>query len=103
MNQGSEHAVKTSEVRGMRRAKRESLRLLDAFVQHSACDDAPRQVVATQFMPGMLKPILTDYCRKGAEGKRHSDCRDASVHYDQTLGSELVFAAYSRARKASPT
>ncbi|KAJ0397591.1 hypothetical protein P43SY_001661 [Pythium insidiosum] len=61
VERGGEIAVKTSEVRTMRSAKRESLRLLDAFVEHSAGDDSSRQVVMTHFLPAMLDAVLNDY------------------------------------------
>ncbi|GLE00729.1 hypothetical protein PINS_up009517 [Pythium insidiosum] len=61
VERGGEIAVKTSEVRSMRSAKRESLRLLDAFVEHSAGDDSSRQVVMAHFLPAMLEAVLGDY------------------------------------------
>lgn len=61
VEQGGEIAVKSSEVRALRGAKKESLRLLDAFVEHAAGDDSSRQLVASHFVPQMLETILIDY------------------------------------------
>ncbi|KAG6614158.1 CRM1 C terminal Exportin 1-like protein [Phytophthora cinnamomi] len=61
VEQGGEIAVKTSEVRSLRSAKKESLRLMDAFVEHTAGDDSSRQFVATHFLPKLLETILADY------------------------------------------
>ncbi|GMF52277.1 unnamed protein product [Phytophthora fragariaefolia] len=61
VEQGGEIAVKTSEVRALRSAKKESLRLMDAFVEHTAGDDSSRQFVATHFLPKLLETILSDY------------------------------------------
>ncbi|TMW64452.1 hypothetical protein Poli38472_013074 [Pythium oligandrum] len=61
VEQGGEIAVRSSEVRAMRSVKRESLRLLDAFVSRSGSSDAARQVVVNHFLPAMLETILTDY------------------------------------------
>ena len=52
-------ATKTSEVRSMRGAKKESLRLIEAFVETS---NDPR-MVADHFIPALLEPILLDYQR----------------------------------------
>ncbi|RLN65002.1 hypothetical protein BBJ28_00010896 [Nothophytophthora sp. Chile5] len=61
VEQGGEIAVKTSEVRSLRSAKKESLRLMDAFVEHTAGDDTSRQFVSDQFMPKLLETVLLDY------------------------------------------
>lgn len=59
--QGGELAVKTADVRALRGAKKEALRLLDAFVEHAAGDDASRAVLATHFLPKLLEVVLADY------------------------------------------
>ena len=61
VEQQGEIAVKMHEVRAMRSAKKETLRLLDAFVEHAASDDKSRALMATHFMPKMLEIILVDY------------------------------------------
>lgn len=61
VEQGGEIAVKSSEVRSMRSAKRESLRLLEAFVVSATGNDASRQIVLQHFLPAMLETVLTDY------------------------------------------
>ena len=35
--------------------------MMDAFVEHTAGDDAARQFVATHFLPKLLETILSDY------------------------------------------
>ncbi|KAL0590230.1 hypothetical protein ABG067_001475 [Albugo candida] len=61
VEQGGEIAVKTSEVRGLRNAKKEMLRLMETFIQQIASDDASRQLVATHFLPKILETVLSDY------------------------------------------
>lgn len=69
VEQGGEIAVKTSEVRALRGAKKETLRLLDAFVEHSGSDDGSRHIVATRFLPQLLESVLTDYQSTTATAK----------------------------------
>lgn len=58
---GGEIAVKTSDVRALRGAKKETLRLMDAFFEHASTDDASRQLVANHFLPKLLETVLSDY------------------------------------------
>mmetsp|Transcript_24882 Transcript_24882/g.80999 ORF Transcript_24882/g.80999 Transcript_24882/m.80999 type:complete len:1099 (+) Transcript_24882:98-3394(+) len=53
------HVMHTSGVRAMRAVKKETLRLLDTFIEKS--EDA--DLVLTKFVPPMLDPVLGDYVR----------------------------------------
>ncbi|CAK4226795.1 unnamed protein product [Aphanomyces euteiches] len=61
VQQGGEHATKTSEVRSLRNAKKESLRLFEAFIEHSSADENGRQTLARHFLPLLLEVVLADY------------------------------------------
>jgi exportin-1 len=56
---GGPHAARTSQVKLMRGVKRSALKLLETFVER--CDDT--SLIADQFVPAMLDPILGDYAR----------------------------------------
>ena len=56
---GGPHAARTSQVKLMRAVKRSTLRLLETFVDR--CDDT--NLIAQQFVPAMLDPVLGDYAR----------------------------------------
>eukprot|EP00884_Botryococcus_braunii_P004854 jgi/Botrbrau1/1436/Bobra.0063s0127.1 len=56
---GGQHAARTSQVKLMRGVKRSALRLLETFVER--CEDTT--LIAEQFVPAMLDPILGDYAR----------------------------------------
>ncbi|ETV92091.1 hypothetical protein, variant 4 [Aphanomyces invadans] len=66
---GGEHATKTSEVRSLRNAKKESLRLFEAFVEHSSADENGRQTIARHFLPLLLEVVLSDYKTTVANAK----------------------------------
>mmetsp|Transcript_11887 Transcript_11887/g.20775 ORF Transcript_11887/g.20775 Transcript_11887/m.20775 type:complete len:629 (+) Transcript_11887:55-1941(+) len=54
-------AVRYNEVRQMRGAKREVLRLLTTFVERAAAPEAPPAAVASDIVPPLLEPVLADY------------------------------------------
>ncbi len=56
---GGPHAARTSQVKLMRAVKKATLRLIETFVDK--CEDT--QLIATQFVPAMMDPILGDYAR----------------------------------------
>lgn len=56
---GGPHAARTSQVKLMRSVKKVALRLIETFVD-KAEDTA---VIAQQFVPAMMDPILGDYAR----------------------------------------
>lgn len=66
---GGPHASRTSQVKSLRSVKREILRLIETFVDK--CEDSA--LLAQQFVPAMLDPILGDYARNVP------DARDAEV------------------------
>ncbi|BDA47056.1 Exportin-1 [Coccomyxa sp. Obi] len=66
---GGPHAARTSAVKLMRGVKKATLRLIETFVDK--CEDT--QLIATQFVPAMMDPILGDYARNVP------DARDAEV------------------------
>lgn len=47
------------QVKGMRGVKKAALRLIETFVDK--CEDT--NLIATQFVPAMMDPILGDYAR----------------------------------------
>lgn len=53
------HVMHTSGVRAMRTVKKETLRLLDTFIDKSDDND----LVLNKFVPPMLDPVLGDYVR----------------------------------------
>jgi len=65
-------ATRHSVVRDMRAAKREVLRLLSTFVERCGEPEAPPALVATQFVPPLLEPVLGDY-RRSAAAARDAD------------------------------
>jgi exportin-1 len=56
---GGPHAARTSQVKLMRAVKRSALRMMETFVER--CEDT--SLIAEQFVPAMLDPILGDYAR----------------------------------------
>mmetsp|Transcript_9304 Transcript_9304/g.29578 ORF Transcript_9304/g.29578 Transcript_9304/m.29578 type:complete len:1130 (-) Transcript_9304:499-3888(-) len=64
-----EMATGHSEVRAMRSAKREILRLIATFIEKCAEPEAPPALVATSFVPPLLEPVLGDYRRSIAEAR----------------------------------
>ena len=56
---GGPHAARTSQVKLMRSVKKVALRLIETFVDKA--EDT--QVIAQQFVPAMMDPILGDYAR----------------------------------------
>jgi exportin-1 len=66
---GGPHAAKTSGVKLMRSVKKVTLRLVEVFVDKA--DDLA--LVATQYVPAMMDPLLGDYSRNVP------DARDAEV------------------------
>jgi len=56
---GGPHAARTSQVKLMRSVKKVALRLIETFVDKS--EDT--QIIAQQFVPAMMDPILGDYAR----------------------------------------
>lgn len=66
-------ATRHSDVRALRAAKREILRLLATFVDKCAEPEAPPALVASSFVPPLLGPVLGDYHRAVPEA------RDAEV------------------------
>ncbi|OQR83115.1 CRM1 C terminal Exportin 1-like protein [Achlya hypogyna] len=61
VQQGGDTATKSSEVRSLRAAKKESLRLFEAFIEHSSADEAGRKTLAHHFLPSLLDVVLSDY------------------------------------------
>lgn len=66
---GGPHASKTTAVKLMRSVKKVTLRLIETLVDK--CEDA--EMVAAQYVPAMMDPILGDYARN------NPDARDAEV------------------------
>lgn len=64
-----EMATGHGEVRAMRAAKREILRLISTFIEKCAEPEAPPALVATSFVPPLLEPVLGDYGRSIAEAR----------------------------------
>lgn len=56
-----ELATRLANIRAMRGAKKEVLRLLTTFVEKAGPPQAPPLQVAQNFLPPMLDPILGDY------------------------------------------
>jgi exportin-1 len=56
-------ATRHQDVRSMRAAKREILRLLSTFVEKCGEPEAPPQLVASSFVPPLLEPVLEDYAQ----------------------------------------
>ena len=54
-----QYVTKSSQIRNMRAVKKETLKLLEAFIERSE-DNA---MVAQKFVPPLLDPVLGDYCR----------------------------------------
>jgi len=69
VSQGGAHASVTSGVKAMRGVRREALRLINTFAEHS---EDPR-TVCEHFVPPLLEPVLGDYQRS------HPNCRDHEV------------------------
>ena len=63
---GGPHAARTSAVKLMRAVKKATLRLIETFVDK--CEDT--QLIATQFVPAMMDPILGDYARNVPDARR---------------------------------
>ncbi|EQC30849.1 hypothetical protein SDRG_11331 [Saprolegnia diclina VS20] len=61
VQQGGETATKSSEVRLLRSAKKESLRLFEAFIEHSSADETGRKTLSHHFLPALLEVVLSDY------------------------------------------
>mmetsp|Transcript_27650 Transcript_27650/g.70461 ORF Transcript_27650/g.70461 Transcript_27650/m.70461 type:complete len:1107 (+) Transcript_27650:54-3374(+) len=59
------HLMATSSVRAMRSVKKETLRLLDTFIDKSEDND----LVLAKFVPPLLDPILGDYVRSIPEAR----------------------------------
>jgi len=59
------HLMHTSGVRAMRAVKKETLRLLDTFIDKSE----DNELVLTKFVPPLLDPILGDYVRSIPEAR----------------------------------
>ncbi|KAK9807779.1 hypothetical protein WJX72_008954 [[Myrmecia] bisecta] len=66
---GGPHAARTSVVKLMRAVKKVALRLIETFADR--CDDSV--LIAQQFVPAVMDPILGDYARNVP------DARDAEV------------------------
>jgi len=67
--EGGPHAARSSFVKYMRGVKKNTLRLIEVFVEK--CEDM--QLLATKFVPGLMDPVLGDYARSVP------DARDAEV------------------------
>jgi len=59
------HLMHTSGVRAMRAVKKETLRLLDTFIDKSE----DQELVLTKFVPPLLDPVLGDYVRSIPEAR----------------------------------
>ena len=57
--QGGPHASKTVEVKLLRSVKKDTMRIVQTFVEKSE----DRSLLASQYIPRMLDPILGDYAR----------------------------------------
>ncbi|KAH8058484.1 hypothetical protein JL721_9505 [Aureococcus anophagefferens] len=62
-------ATRHADVRALRAAKREILRLLTTFVEKCGEPEAPPPLVATSFVPPLLEPVLNDYRRSIVEAR----------------------------------
>jgi len=62
---GGQYATSTSAVRGMRAVKRETLRLLESYIERSEDND----VILQRFVPPLLDPVLGDYVRNIPEAR----------------------------------
>mmetsp|Transcript_36522 Transcript_36522/g.81303 ORF Transcript_36522/g.81303 Transcript_36522/m.81303 type:complete len:1073 (+) Transcript_36522:318-3536(+) len=69
ITEGGPHAARTTFVKYMRSVKKVALKLVETFADK--CEDP--QIIAQQFVPAMMDPILGDYARNV------SDARDAEV------------------------
>uniref|UniRef100_A0A7S3NJ13 Importin N-terminal domain-containing protein n=1 Tax=Aureoumbra lagunensis TaxID=44058 RepID=A0A7S3NJ13_9STRA len=70
---GGEIAARRTEIRAMRGAKREIIKLFATFIEKCAEPEAPPALVATSFIPPLLNPLLGDYRQSIAEA-RDSEC-----------------------------
>ncbi|CAM9232138.1 unnamed protein product [Chrysoparadoxa australica] len=61
--QQGELATRLAHIKAMRGAKKECLKLLTTFTERSGQPDAPPQVVARDFIPPLVDPVLGDYQR----------------------------------------
>jgi len=62
---GGQYATSTSQVRGMRAVKRETLRLLESYVERSE----DNELLLQKYVPPMLDPVLGDYVRSIPEAR----------------------------------
>ena len=69
VQQHGDVAVRHADVRALRVAKREILKLLATFVEKCAEPEAPPAVVASSFVPPLLEPVLGDYARSTPEAR----------------------------------
>jgi exportin-1 len=64
INNGIQHAgplgAQHSTIKAMRSVKKTALKLIEAFVDNSEMDDH-LTVIRTDFVPALMKPILSDY------------------------------------------
>ncbi|KIY91879.1 putative Exportin-1 [Monoraphidium neglectum] len=68
---GGPHAARSSGVKYMRGVKRSVLRLVEVFVDK--CDtEAMEALLATQYVPLLLDPLLGDYARSPPDASRLS-------------------------------
>ena len=69
VQQHGDLATRHADVRALRAAKREILRLLTTFVEKCGEPEAPPPLVATSFVPPLLEPVLNDYRRSIVEAR----------------------------------
>jgi len=62
---GGQYVTSTSAVRGMRAVKRETLRLLESFIERSE----DNELILSRFVPPLLDPVLGDYVRNIPEAR----------------------------------
>mmetsp|Transcript_6441 Transcript_6441/g.15770 ORF Transcript_6441/g.15770 Transcript_6441/m.15770 type:complete len:1079 (-) Transcript_6441:407-3643(-) len=62
---GGQYATSTSAVRGMRAVKRETLKLLESYIERSE----ENEVILHKFVPPLLDPVLGDYVRSIPEAR----------------------------------
>merc|ERR1719271_1916141 len=83
------HLMHTSAVRAMRSVKKETLRLLDTFIDKSE----DNELVLTKFVPPLLDPILGDYVRSIPEARDLFTCLINKLQSLMTAQVPRVFEA----------
>ena len=80
---GAQH----SAIKSMRSVKKVTLQLVETFVDTSETQEH-LQVIAQQFVPALMEPILNDYAQSVADAK----CAPRHVHAQRALTADAAYA-----------